>query len=235
MIGGSTITGNIGAGGGGGGGGGAGHHGGIGGEGVGGIWNAGGGVVDMTAAAYAAMTGNAGGSGGVGQVGDGGNNSGVTSPAAHGNINTGVGTIDLTYVHAAPAVSSIAIAGTSPNNASTEQFTVTFSEAVTGVSTSDFTLTDSGSVAGSITSVSGSGTTYTITVGSVTGDGTMRLDLAGTGAGIADSDGVGIATGYTSGQIYTIQHSGPSISSMTVPANGTYVAGQKLEPHGGGG
>ena len=64
-------------------------------------------------------------------------------------------------------------------------------------------------MAGSITSVSGSGTTYTITVGSVTGDGTMRLDLAGTGAGIADIEGDGIATGYTSGQSYTILRGPP--------------------------
>lgn len=39
----------------------------------------------------------------------------------------------------APSVVSIARAGTSPSNAASVNFTVTFSETVTGVDTADFT------------------------------------------------------------------------------------------------
>src|SRR5439155_7199809 len=57
-------------------------------------------------------------------------------------------------------------------------FTVTFSENVTGVSASDFALNQTGTVAGStITGVSGSGSTYAVTVHVGTGVGTVRLDV----------------------------------------------------------
>src|SRR5204862_228905 len=69
-------------------------------------------------------------------------------------------TIDKT----APTVSSIVRAGVSPTNASSVVFTVTFSENVTGVDSGDFTLTVTGVTGTSITSVSGSGATYTVTV-----------------------------------------------------------------------
>ena len=109
-------------------------------------------------------------------------------------------------------MSSIALAGTSPNNASTDAFTVTFSEDVTGVTAADFTAVTGGTVAdpGGI-SISGSGSVYTVTVAGVTGDGTLGLNLNNAGTGIADLAGNAIAGGFT-GQVYTIEHTPPTAS-----------------------
>src|SRR5262249_1580816 len=77
-----------------------------------------------------------------------------------------------------PGVSSIVRADANPTNAASVNFTVTFSQSVTGVDSSDFALTTTGSLSGaSITNVSGSGSTYTVTVNSGSNDGTIRLDL----------------------------------------------------------
>ncbi len=120
-----------------------------------------------------------------------------------------------TIEHTPPSVSSIDTVGSNPNNATSEQFTVTFSEAVTGVDASDFALTDTDTAAGTIASVSGSGSTYTVTVDGVSGDGTLRLDLNSSGTGIADAAGNAIAGGYASGQVYTIEHTPPAVASIT--------------------
>ncbi|WP_132053495.1 T9SS type A sorting domain-containing protein [Pseudocnuella soli] len=89
-------------------------------------------------------------------------------------------------------------------NANSVIFGVTFSEAVTGVDVSDFSLTTGGTVQGTVASVSGSGTTYAVTVNNISGAGTLRLDLKGAGTGITDAAGNAISGGFNSGQSYTI-------------------------------
>ena len=84
-------------------------------------------------------------------------------------------------------------------------YRVIFSEAVTGVGTSDFELAKTGSATGTIASVSGSGSTYNITVNAITGTGTLRLDLKASGTGITDAAGNAISGGFTTGQVYTVQ------------------------------
>ena len=79
----------------------------------------------------------------------------------------------------------------------------------------------------SVTAVSGS--VYTVTVTGVTGDGTMRLDLNTGGSTITDAYGNPLVAAYNSGQSYTIEHTPPSATAMTVPANATYGAGQNLD------
>ena len=59
-----------------------------------------------------------------------------------------------------PVVLSSVRAGVNPTNAASVNFTVTFSENVTGVDTYDFALTTTGVTEASITLVSGSGNTY---------------------------------------------------------------------------
>ena len=117
-----------------------------------------------------------------------------------------------------PTVNSITALGSNPNNASSDQFSVTFSEAVSGVDVSDFTLTNTGKVFGTIASVAGSGTTYTVTVNNVTGNGTMRLDLNNSGTGIQDLAGNAISTGFTGGDTYTIDQTAPAVNSITATA-----------------
>ncbi len=113
-------------------------------------------------------------------------------------------------------MASIDTVGSSPNNASSDQFTVTFSDflgAVSGVSTASFVLAESGTASGSIASVSGSGDSYTVTVNSVTGDGTLGLNLISPGNGITDAAGNSLSAGFV-GQTYTVEHTPPSVSSI---------------------
>ena len=151
------------------------------------------------------------------------NGSGTGITDAGGNAPAGftggeVYTVDQT----APTVSSINIAGTSPTNASSVDYTVTFSEAVTGVDGADFTVTKTGNANGSVTGVTGSGTTYTVTVGSVSGNGTLRLDLNGSGTAIVDGAGNPISGGFTGGQTYTIDTTIPTLTSGSYFSNNAF-------------
>ena len=112
-----------------------------------------------------------------------------------------------------PSVSSILRADPNPTNADSVNFTVTFSKAVTGVNTSapfdDFAMLTSGLQGASITGVSGSGTTYTVTVNTGPGSGTIQLVVVDDDS-IRDANnlplgGDGWGNGnYTSGEVYTI-------------------------------
>jgi len=62
-------------------------------------------------------------------------------------------------------------------------------EPVTGVAAPDFVLHATGTVGGAIAGVTGGGSSYTVSVNPVSGDGTLRLDLNGSGPGIADAAG----------------------------------------------
>jgi large repetitive protein len=135
----------------------------------------------------------------------------VAATDAAGNVANQAFTVTLVD---APSVTSIVRAGGASamvaGSASSLQYTVTFSQSVTGVDASDFALTATGTASGNIASVSGSGTTYTVTVDSISGDGTIRLDLNSAGTGIQNGSSVGIAAGYTSGSTYTLDHTAPA-------------------------
>ena len=123
-------------------------------------------------------------------------------------IDTGV-KVDTT----APTTLSITDVGTSPNNASSDAFTVTFSESVTGVVAHDFAPVPGGTVADTgVTVTPVSGSVYTVTVNGVSGDGTLGLHLNSSGTGIADLAGNPISGGFSGGQTYTIDH-GPQITA----------------------
>src|SRR5262249_39281276 len=98
-------------------------------------------------------------------------------------------------------------------------FTVTFSESVSGVDAGDFTLTTSGVSGASISGVSGSGTTYTVTVDTGSGDGTIRLDVADNDSvtdGVNPLGGAGASNGdFTTGEVYTIDRTAPAVQSIT--------------------
>ncbi|MCU0705825.1 MAG: hypothetical protein MUF18_17800, partial [Fimbriiglobus sp.] len=118
-----------------------------------------------------------------------------------------------------PAVSSVVRVGGATTNAGSVQYTVTFSESVTGVDVSDFMLTTTGAVSGaSVTGVSGSGTTYTVTVDTGTGDGTIRLDV-NTAAG---TDAAGnTSTGFSASEVYSIDKTAPTVVSVVRVSSAT--------------
>ncbi len=109
----------------------------------------------------------------------------VANATVGGLGNVAATPLTRTFDSTAPTVSSITRAASTPTNASSITFTVNFSEPVTGVTTGRFGLTTTGTVAGaSVTGVSADGgSSRTVTVGTGTGDGTIRLDLT-TPAGI---------------------------------------------------
>ncbi len=114
---------------------------------------------------------------------------------------------------------AISPAGANPTNATTISFTVTFSENVTHVLQGYFTLTTtSGNAAGTIASIAGAGTTYTVTVNGVSGNGGLRLDLK-SAANISDQAGNVIITSYNTGQTYTIDNTPPTLTSVSYLSN----------------
>src|SRR5438552_14086791 len=76
-------------------------------------------------------------------------------------------TVDKT----APTVSSINRADTNPTNASSVHWTVTFSESSTGVDSSDFSSPDPTVSRPLLITVTGSGSSYTVTPSTGTGKG----------------------------------------------------------------
>ncbi len=122
--------------------------------------------------------------------------------------------------HTPPTVSSITRIGTSPTNASSVQYAVAFSAAVVGVDVTDFALASTGSASGTVASVSGSGSSYTVTVGSVAGAGTLGLNLVDDDT-IADSygytlGGSGVGNGNFAGQSFTVDRVAPTVTSINV-------------------
>ena len=132
----------------------------------------------------------------------------------NGNFTGEVFAIDKT----APAVSSVNRVGASPTNATSVQWTVTFSETVSGVDATDFTLVQAGGVTGaSITNVTGSGP-YTVTANTGSNSGTLGLNLVDDDS-IADAvgnklGGTGAGNGNFTGQVYAIDKIPPAVSSI---------------------
>ncbi len=104
-----------------------------------------------------------------------GNNCVLTIPAGQSLAFQNNLVIDAT----APTV-TIVQAGADPTSTSPIQFTVTFSEPVTGFTTGEVTL--SGSAGATTATVNGSGTTYTVAVSGMTSNGTV---IASIPAGVA--------------------------------------------------
>jgi hypothetical protein len=110
-----------------------------------------------------------------------------------------------------PQVNSILRSDPNPTAKVSVNFTVIFSENVTGVDTSDFSLATTGVTGASITSVSGNNTSYTVTANTGTGSGTIRLKLIDDDT-IADSasnklGGIGVGNGNFNGQPYSVKKS----------------------------
>ncbi|MGB8170291.1 MAG: Ig-like domain-containing protein, partial [Chthoniobacteraceae bacterium] len=101
-------------------------------------------------------------------------------------------------------------------------YRVSFSESVSGVDVSDFSLVTTATASGTIASVTPiSGSTYDVTVGNVSAEGTLRLDLKSSGTGIADLVGTPIAGGFSAGEVYTIipANTAPVADAQSVSTN----------------
>lgn len=138
--------------------------------------------------------------------------------AGNGSFTTGE---SYTINRNTPLVTGSLRAGANPTEAASVNFTVNFSQAVTGVDPADFALTSTGDVSGAlVTNVSGSANTYTVTVSTGSGNGNLRLDVVDNDSILNVSNfplgGTGTGNGnFTSGESYTIQRSNPIVNSIT--------------------
>jgi tripartite motif-containing protein 71 len=119
-------------------------------------------------------------------------------------------------------------------NAQHVLFTVTLSEAVTGVDAGDFDVSTTGLSGTGIVDVTVDGATIIVTVDSGSGTGSLRLDVIDDDSihGIADGDplgGAGTGNGnFASGESYSIDHVPPTItmsglSPFNIQIDGNYV------------
>ncbi|AFY80093.1 Ig-like domain-containing protein [Oscillatoria acuminata] len=161
-------------------------------------------------------------------------NAGAVTDVA-GNISTASTSSDneVTYDNTSPTVTSITRADANPSNAGLVNYTVTFSEDVTGVNATDFSLAPGSIADAAITSVTGSGDTYTITINTGTGDGTVQLNLTDDDTIINSLSvplgGVGTGNGDSTSQIYTVDKTEATVTTITSTlANGSYPVGQVI-------
>ena len=114
-----------------------------------------------------------------------------------------------------PTVDAIMRDDANPTDAGTVHFTVLFSESVTGVDTSDFTVDAVGVVGASITGLSGTGDTYTITMNTGTGSGTLSVDVLDDDT-IVDVVGQALDGPFDAGASYTVDRTAPAVISITL-------------------
>ncbi|MCB0457740.1 MAG: hypothetical protein KDC91_08355, partial [Flavobacteriaceae bacterium] len=143
-----------------------------------------------------------------------------------------------------PEVQSITVVGTPASTAPSVDFLVTFNENANNVSTDDFAL-DAVGTFGTIASVSAaSGTTITVTVNGISGEGTISIDLNG-GTNIADDLGNTPPPAFSAGQNHFVSRCFQETFESYTPGdfmfatNGvTYTTGTAnfdVENFGGGG
>ncbi|GGM95409.1 hypothetical protein GCM10010967_31050 [Dyadobacter beijingensis] len=96
-------------------------------------------------------------------------------------------------------VSSITPLASTPTNAASVSYQVVFAQSVSGLAAEDFSVTSSGVTGASVGTVTGSGTTYTVTVNTGSGNGMVRLNFTGI-AGVTP----GVESAFTSAAAYTV-------------------------------
>ncbi|MDT3307458.1 Ig-like domain-containing protein [Shewanella vaxholmensis] len=122
---------------------------------------------------------------------------------------------------AVPFVNSTVPDGGAASTDTSVGFTVQFSESVSNISTDDFALGTTGTATGTISSVSAnSGSSVTVTVSGIIGNGTIKLNLNGS-TNISDAAGNSAPAAYTSGLTHTVAIP----TAPDAPTIGTATAG----------
>ncbi len=127
-------------------------------------------------------------------------------------------TLNNSIVVPVTAVSAINRVSATPTADATVQWTVTFNRNVSGVEVGDFVLIASGGISGaSISSVTGSGATWTVTASTGSGSGSLGLNLVDDDSIVDTSTnrlgGTGAGNGNFTGQVYSIIV--PAVSSIS--------------------
>ncbi|MFY0628725.1 MAG: gliding motility-associated C-terminal domain-containing protein [Flavobacteriaceae bacterium] len=137
---------------------------------------------------------------------------------------------------APPVVQSITHTSVESSNSTSQEHTVTFDEAASAVTANDFELTATGTATGTIgtPTTSDGGLTYSVDVTSISGTGTLRLDLkASTDIIDGSSNGNGTngnVAAFATGSVKTVDTEGPGIATVTSSTgNGSYGVGQLIQ------
>jgi hypothetical protein len=104
-------------------------------------------------------------------------------------------------------VSSIVRVSSTPTNATSVQWTVTFAASLTGLTSTNFSLDNTGLSSPSYSSLTGSGTTWTVTANTGNGSGTLGLNMA-------NSSGLStvLSNPTFTGEVYTIDKTAPTVN-----------------------
>jgi hypothetical protein len=152
---------------------------------------------------------------------------GIAQDAAT-NLNAASSSIDHTvsyiFDNTSPTVVSVLRADPNPTSAASVNFTVTFSEPVTGVDVGDLNLTTSGVTSASISAVNGLSDVYTVTVNTGSNNGSIRLNVINNST-IKDAALNSLAAEFTSGETYTIINQ----SAIFADVPSTYWASSFIE------
>ncbi len=162
-----------------------------------------------------------GGAGGANWASGGGGGSSylgaMTSTSFVNATRTGDGVASITYLNS-PIPTTFSTSQSSPSNfgtSTTVSYSLVLSQSVTDLATSDFQF--GGTSSCNTPGLSGSGTTYTVTVTNCS-EGSLILQLKANSI-------TGTSTGppsVSSANTVIIDRTAPTISSVTGPANGTY-------------
>lgn len=120
---------------------------------------------------------------------------------------------------APPIVQSIKLVGNPPANSASVDFEVIFNENAVNVTTDDFSLDLQGTATGAINSISGSGNTYMIGVNTISGEGSLRVDL-NAGTDIEDTSGNTPPDPFTDGERFIVSIC--DVETFESLANGTF-------------
>jgi hypothetical protein len=133
-----------------------------------------------------------------------------------------------------PTVTSVTRVDPNPTAAASVDFTVTFSDSVTGVDASDFVVTTTGIAGAGVTAVTGSGATRTVTVATGVGEGTIRLDVIDDDSIRGGPQNLALGPlgpgngGFIDGEVYDIDRTAPSVTvdqavGQSDPANASPI------------
>ncbi|MBO6496559.1 MAG: Ig-like domain-containing protein, partial [Roseivirga sp.] len=146
-----------------------------------------------------------------------------------GNSSKSGNTVSTTFDGTAPTVISItrAEADQIPTGTTSRDYTVVFSEDVTGVDVSDFETVVTGTATATVSTVTVvDAKTYTVTVGSISGEGTIGLN-AKAGTNIMDAATNTLAAGFT-GEVYTTNFVATDISLSTASIQENNAVGAEI-------
>ena len=134
--------------------------------------------------------------------------------SATATVDSATATANLTINRPATTVVAISRSGTSPTNAASVAWTVTFADAVGELSAGNFSLAATGLAGASIANVSGSGTTWTVTANSGGGAGSLGLNLV---------NDTGLDKGPSNlpftGEVYAVDTTPPDTTLTAYPLN----------------